>query len=90
MFKNDKMQKMYEVCRHLAADQLGEFWLNGKPRTGALHRSAYWKGRQGLPCLLWPRNSLAYAAWAAGRDDRREQEVERDCVKAWRHLAGAR
>jgi hypothetical protein len=68
-FKNRNMQEMYDICRRLAGDLNSEFFINGKPRRGAAHRSAYWTGREGKPNKLWPRNSLSYACWAAGKDD---------------------
>lgn len=61
---------MYDVCRNAGADTSSEFYHNGKPRSGAAHREAYWMGRQGKPNRLWPRGSLAAACYAAGKDDR--------------------
>lgn len=34
---------------------------------------AYWVGRHGLPNREWSKGSSDYAAFAAGRDDYREQ-----------------
>jgi hypothetical protein len=67
-FKDPKMQEMYETCRVTGLDKTGEFWWNGKPLRGAGHRSAYWNGYDGQPSR-YLRNSLAYAAWAAGQDN---------------------
>lgn len=69
-FKNRSQQEIYETCRRLAADVTSEFYVQGKPRSGAAHRNAYWNGRKGQPYASH-RSSLAYAAWAAGRDDQK-------------------
>lgn len=66
------MQRHYDLCRQFGADPTSEFYIDGKPRTGgAVHREAYWKGRNGIPQMLWPRNSIAYACYMAGKDDRK-------------------
>ena len=68
-FKDKSKQAVYETCRRLAADPTSEFYHQGKPRSGAGHRNAYWNGRRGLPAKLFPRDSLSYACWRAGADD---------------------
>jgi hypothetical protein len=55
-FQNAELQKCYE--HHLSTPP--------KARGGAL-QNAYFDGKDGKPHYLWPRNSLCYAAWAAGR-----------------------
>ncbi len=64
-FKNERMAAVYAYCRK-----------HGKESTpdnrviGGVIREAYLKGRSGIRAM-WPRNSMAYAGWAAGRDDRK-------------------
>lgn len=67
-FKDRSMQRMYESCRAHGQDRSSSFWIEGRPHRGAGHRAAYHNGREGLR-PSWPRNTLAYAAWAAGCDD---------------------
>ena len=62
-FKNAAMQKMYETCRSGAAAATHKMYGG----TAA----AYWSGRAGHPSRF-NRQSLAHAAWAAGRDDRKK------------------
>jgi hypothetical protein len=69
-FKDPNMQKTYDDCRRFGADQTSVFWWNGKPSRGNGLRSAFWNGYDGQPSR-YLRNSLAYAAWAAGRDHER-------------------
>lgn len=70
-FKSYAMQRMYAACRTTALDKSSEFWIDGKPRLGgAAHRVAYWAGFNGEP-PRYLRNTLAYAAWAAGQDNER-------------------
>lgn len=75
-FADRSMKKMYDACRSFGADKNSSFYIQGKPHRGAGHRCAYWNGRNGLPSR-WLKNSLAYAAWAAGRDDRRKDTKSR-------------
>lgn len=70
-FKDAGLQRIYDLCRSMAADTTSEFYIEGRPRRGAGHRAAYWNGRAGKPSS-WPTNSLAHAAWAAGQDDLKE------------------
>lgn len=72
MFKSPAMQLVYEACKKAGADLTSDFYdQNGNPRRdGTPLRSTYWKGRDNIPCRSG-RQSLAYAAWAAGRDDRK-------------------
>lgn len=70
-FKEPALQRMYETCRRYAADKDSAFWHEGVPSRGAGHRHAYWNGRLGLRAS-WPKNTFAYAAWAAGQDDLRQ------------------
>lgn len=71
-FKDKSMQKMYDACRAFAADKSSSFYVEGKPRRGAGHRAAYWNGRAGIKTPGADRNSLAYACWRAGMDDRKQ------------------
>lgn len=62
-FKNAQMQSTYDTCRELAA----------AGKMGQIHGSIddnYHRGLKGFP---WKgaRDSLAYAAWAAGTDDQK-------------------
>jgi len=72
-FKDPKLQQFYENCRRLGKDPSSEFYYAGRPHRGAGHRNAYWNGRQGLPCR-YIRGTFAYSAWAAGQDDRKEEQ----------------
>ncbi len=60
-FKDAGVQAAYD---HFLADDPAPV-TKGK---GGAH-NAYFVGRSGLPNRLWSRGSLAYAAWAAGRDN---------------------
>jgi hypothetical protein len=70
-FKDKGLQKSYEMARKSGADKSSTFYIEGRPHRGAGHRVAYWNGRNGIKAM-YLRNSLAYAFWAAGRDDLRE------------------
>ena len=52
------------------------FTAEGKPRTGARHRNAFWDGFRGdLPPALRPAaNTLAAQCYNAGRDARKESD----------------
>jgi hypothetical protein len=72
-FKDQDMQKMYDGCRMFGTDKSSTFYLaNGLPNRGASHRAAYWNGRGGRAHVMYGRNTLVYAAWAAGKDDLKE------------------
>lgn len=69
-FKNRNQQRFYEIMRTLAKQQDSDLYLaSGARRTGAAHRNAYWQGLDGHPAR-YIRDSLCYACWRAGRDDR--------------------
>jgi hypothetical protein len=71
-FEDKSQQVTYDTCRTLGTDRASEFYLpSGKRRTGANHRNAYFKGLDGL-ASTYQKTSMLYAAWAAGRDDRKE------------------
>jgi hypothetical protein len=70
-FKNPSLQGTYQACLDAVADQTSNFWWNGKPSRGDGLRSAFWSGYDGQPSR-YVRGSLAYAAWAAGRDHERK------------------
>lgn len=69
-FKHPQLQSQYEMCRQLGNDTSSGFYRDGRPRRGAGHRDAYWNGRHGNPSR-YIKDSLSYASWAAGRDDRK-------------------
>lgn len=72
-FKNIRMQKCYEAARLLGNDPKSEFYHEGRPRTGASHRVAYWHGRSGETNSLYSRmdrDTLGYAFYVAGKDER--------------------
>lgn len=71
-FKDRDLQRLYKACRRFGSDKSSTFYLsNGLPHRGASHRCAYWDGRGGRKSP-YPRGTLGYAAWAAGRDDRKQ------------------
>jgi len=83
-FKDKMMQRLYDDCRRLGVVATSEFYHNGVPRRGASHRVAYWRGRAGEPLPKFiDRNTLAYAAFKAGRDERREDEKKGNAMPAW-------
>jgi hypothetical protein len=60
---------MYEACLRTAADLTSEMYLpDGEPRRGAGHRIAFWNGYEGRAPIAIPRNTLAWAAYQAGRE----------------------
>ena len=84
-FKDRMMQSLYDACREGGVDVTSEFYHKGRvPRSGAAHRSAYWKGRAGEPLPKYiDRHSLTYAAFKAGRDERKEDERKGNLMPAW-------
>lgn len=83
-FKNKTMRALYDACRIYGVITTSEFYHDGIPRRGASHRVAYWKGRAGedLPKYI-DRGTLAYAAFRAGRDERKEDEKKGNPMPAW-------
>ncbi len=76
-FKNPRMLAAYEAARLHGNDVNSEFYCDGRPRTGASHRVAYWHGRSGITTSLYARmtkDTLGYAFYAAGRDERKEDQ----------------
>lgn len=71
-FKNPAFQKAYEIARTMGADPASTFYVDGKPRTGAGHRCAYWDGRQGKPSTYSDPTITGYPYYRAGVDDRKE------------------
>lgn len=66
-FKDPAMQALYE------------FHLKTPPRArGGSLQNAYFGGLAGEPNRLWPKNSLAYAAYAAGRVVRMQHATRRE------------
>lgn len=83
-FKDKAMQALYDACRASGVVTTTEFYHNGIPRRGASHRVAYWKGRAGEPLPYYiDRSSLAYAAFKAGRDERKVDEAKGNAMPAW-------
>ena len=67
VFRDPAMQRIYDLMLEL-----------GDPsRGGSGHAHAFWLGYRELltPQHTYPRNTLAYAAWAAGRDRRAADAV---------------
>lgn len=63
-FKDPGQQAMYEQTKRLGRDGV---WIGG------VSAEAFKKGLAGIP-HRWPKTSKAYAAWAAGRDLRKEKQ----------------
>ena len=77
--RDPRLAQHYDDCRRLAADPTSSFWHDGRPARGAGHRAAYWDGRDGVPNHKHPRLTFAWAAWHAGRDDRKiEHPAKKD------------
>lgn len=94
-FKAAGWQAAYELARRYGTDPASTFYYNGRPRTGAGHRCAYWAGRRGEPTTYADPSIVAYPYWCAGADDRVEVDgLERGPTwKEWqanRGIAGAR
>lgn len=87
MFKDRHMKSLYETCRRLGADTTSELYYKGLPRRGASHRVAYWVGRAGedKPNYIG-RNSLSYACFKAGRDDRKADERKGNAMPPWNRM----
>lgn len=69
------LQAMYATMMKLAPDTSSELYHEGRQRTGAGHRAAFWDGYNGLkktPHVIPGTFSAACAA--AGRDFRRQQD----------------
>ena len=77
-FKHPAMQKIYEVCRIANTNRCEPLYINGAIPSIRITgiSGAYWLGRDGRPSR-YVRDSLAYAAWAAGRDDRKAESRSR-------------
>jgi hypothetical protein len=72
-FKDRGMQEMYETCRRLAADKTSTFWnADGTRHRGASHRNYYWHGLDGVRPVGLVQDTLGYACWRAGMDDRKQ------------------
>jgi hypothetical protein len=70
-----KLQKMYATMMSLATDTTSELYHEGRQRSGAGHRAAFWDGYNGVkitPHVIPGTFSAACAA--AGRDFRRQQD----------------
>lgn len=59
--------QLYDACIKAASDPTSAFWQAGKPREGAAHRVAFWRGVRGDRPSYLPRGSLLYVCWLAGR-----------------------
>lgn len=74
-FKDRSMQEMYETCRRMAADKTSTFYnADGTRHTGAAHRNYYWRGLDDIRPVTLAKNTLAYACWRAGMDDRTKKQ----------------
>jgi hypothetical protein len=65
-FNNMTMRRMYDFM-----------WENGDPsQRGSGSTAAFWRGyhRVLTQANTYPRDTLAYAAWAAGRDRRKADD----------------
>ena len=83
-FKDRLMQALYDACRKHGVIATSEFYYQGVPSRGAAHRVAYWKGRAGEPMPRYiNRTSLSYAAFKAGRDERKEDEKKGNPMPEW-------
>lgn len=71
-FRDPKMQQCYDMLREVPPDVK----LHPMLRSAGGRLNAYVVGyeQHEQPCRLWPRNSQAYACWAAGVDNRRAKE----------------
>lgn len=72
---NPQLQKMYATLMALAPDTTSELYHEGRQRSGAGHRAAFWDGYNGVkntPHVIPGTFSAACAA--AGRDFRRQQD----------------
>jgi len=70
-FKDATMQRCYEAMRTAGADPKSYLYApDGSRRTGSIDRVRYWQGRDGIAPTGTVRNSIAYACWRAGMDDR--------------------
>ena len=70
-----RLQGMYATMLKLAADTTSELYHEGRQRSGAGHRAAFWDGYNGVkktPHVIPGTFSAACAA--AGRDFRRQQD----------------
>lgn len=84
IFKDRTMRALYDACRMYGVIVTSEFYHKGVPRRGASHRVAYWKGRAGEPLPKYiDRQSLSYAAFKAGRDERKADQRKGNAMPAW-------
>lgn len=71
-FESESQRVLYDIYRRLGTDRTSEFYrANGCRDTKDVIRNAYFKGLDGL-ASTYQKTSMSYAAWAAGRDDRKE------------------
>lgn len=84
-FQTPARQSFYETTLQLGNDTATEFYHAGRPRRGAVHRNAYWDGRCGATAALrrWPKESWAYVAYCAGRDQRKLDEKAGNAMPLW-------
>lgn len=66
-------QRVYDTLRAIALDCSSEMYFKRLPRTGAIHRVAFWLGFDGAarPPYL-PGRSISAVAYQAGKDFARE------------------
>lgn len=73
--KNKQFKDLYEKMLQLASDPASELYHEGRLRSGAGHRAAFWDGYNGVrntPHVI--PGTLSAACAAAGRDFRRQQD----------------
>lgn len=69
--RNPPLRRMYETMLALAADPMSELYHEGRQRTGAGHRCAFWDGYNGVsPSPHVIPGTFSAACAAAGRDFR--------------------
>lgn len=71
-FKRKSNQQFYNKMRQLAADVNSELYQDGQPRTGTIHRSAFWAGAGKTPGIMPKSRTTAWAAYLAGQDFARD------------------
>jgi hypothetical protein len=76
IFKDASMQDCYEAAIRIASDNFSEFYRDAgpvgprAPRSGAVHRNAFWSGFTTESCAQYPKDWMAYAFCRAGKDFR--------------------
>lgn len=66
-YRTPALQQMYAACLKGARDPASEFYFNGKPHRGAIHRCAFWDGYAGVASANNIRGTPSAAAYQAGK-----------------------